>query len=57
MVEATRKELKKIRFLQALEEAAGAWKDEDHLELKEKGTYQWVREQRQLEDGRARRDR
>jgi len=57
VVEATRKELKKIRFLQALEEAAGAWKDEDHLELKEKGTYQWVREQRQLEDGRARRDR
>jgi len=47
VVEATRKELKRIQFLQALREAAGSWKDEEHPELKEKGTYQWVREQRE----------
>jgi len=52
VVEAARKELKRIQFLQALQEAAGAWRDEDHPELVEKGTYQWVREQRQEEDKR-----
>ncbi len=48
MVEATRKELKRIQLLQALQEAAGSWKDEEHPELKEKGTYQWVRDQREI---------
>ena len=52
VVEATRKELKRIQFIQALQEAAGSWKDENHQELKEKGTYQWVREQREMEDRR-----
>jgi hypothetical protein len=47
VVEATRKELKRIQFLQALREAAGSWKDENHPELREKGIYQWVREQRE----------
>ena len=54
MVEATRKELKRIQFLQALQEAAGSWKDEEHPELKERGTYQWVRDQREMEDRRFR---
>ncbi len=45
MMEATRKELKRIQFLEALREAAGSWKYESHPELKGKGTYQWVREQ------------
>ncbi len=49
VVEATRKELKRIQFLHALKQAAGTWKDENHPDLKEKGTYQWVREQRQQE--------
>ncbi len=53
MVKATRKELKRIQFLQALREAAGAWKDEDHPELVEKGTYQWVRELREKEHKRC----
>jgi len=52
VVEATRKELKRIQFLEALREAAGSWKDEDHPELKERGTYQWVRDQRELEEKR-----
>ncbi len=47
MIKAKRKELKRTQLLQALKEAAGTWKDKDHPELKDKGTYQWVREQRQ----------
>jgi metal-responsive CopG/Arc/MetJ family transcriptional regulator len=54
VVEATRKELKRIQFLQTLQEVAGSWKDEEHPELVEKGTYQWVREQREIEDKRFR---
>jgi hypothetical protein len=47
VVEATRKELKRIRLQEALEKAAGAWKDDDHPEIKEKGTYRWVRDLRE----------
>ena len=52
VVEATRKELRRIQLLQALRKTAGAWKDEDHPELVKKGTYQWVREQREEENRR-----
>ena len=52
MMEATRKELRRVQFLQALQEAAGSWKDEDYPELTEKGTYQWVRDQREMENTR-----
>jgi metal-responsive CopG/Arc/MetJ family transcriptional regulator len=45
--EATRKELKRIQLQKALEKAAGAWKDEDHPETKQKGTYRWVRDLRE----------
>lgn len=34
IVQATQKELKKRRLLLALKEAAGAWRDENHPELK-----------------------
>lgn len=50
---AKRKELKRIRLLKAIQEAAGAWKDEDHPELAEKGTYRWVRELREGENRRC----
>ena len=50
VVKATRKELRRIQLLQAIKEAAGAWKDEDHPDLVEKGTCEWVREQRQVPD-------
>ncbi len=53
VAKATRKELRRIQFLQAIQEAAGAWKDEDHPELVEKGTYQWVRELREKEHKRC----
>jgi len=39
-----------LSLLRALREAAGVWKDEDHPELVEKGTYQWVRELREKEN-------
>ena len=52
VVEATRKELERIQLLQALQEAAGSWKDEDYPELTEKGTYQWVRDQREMDNTR-----
>ena len=52
VAEATRRELKRIQFLQALREAAGSWKDEEHPELREKGTYQWVRDHRETEERR-----
>jgi hypothetical protein len=53
MAEAARKELKRIQLLQAIQETAGAWKDEDHPELVEKGTDLWVRELREGENRRC----
>jgi len=47
ITEIARKELKRIRLQRALDKAAGAWKDNDHPELKEKGTYRWVRDLRE----------
>jgi leucyl aminopeptidase (aminopeptidase T) len=52
VVEAAKKELRRVQFLQALQEAAGSWKDADHPDLKRKGTYQWVREQREINEKR-----
>ena len=46
-MKTTRKNIDRIKFLQALKEASGSWKDEDHPDIKLKGTYQWVRNQRQ----------
>lgn len=53
VVEATRKELRRIQLLQAIQKAAGAWQDEDHPDIVEKGTYQWVRQQREEENKRV----
>ncbi len=53
MVGKKKKELKRIQLLQAIQEAAGAWKDEGHPELVEKGTYQWVRELRERRNRRC----
>lgn len=46
IAEATNREIKRARLQRAMEKAAGSWKDEDHPDLKEKGTYQWVRDLR-----------
>lgn len=50
VVEATRKELRRIQLLQALREAAGSWKDEDHPELVRIGTEAWVERLREEEN-------
>ncbi len=45
LVEAARRELRRLRMLRALALARGAWRDEDHPELR-KGSEQWVRQLR-----------
>lgn len=52
ITEITRKELKRIQMKKALESAAGAWKDKNHPEIQEKGTYNWVRDLREEEEKR-----
>jgi hypothetical protein len=43
VVEATQKELQKIKRLKILEKTAGAWKDSSHLDLKTFGDVcNWV---------------
>ena len=45
VAEALRKELKRIKLERALERSFGAWKDEDHPELKA-GTDAWIKKLR-----------
>ena len=45
VAEALKKELKRLRLETAMEECFGAWKDEDHPELKE-GAEKFVRKTR-----------
>ena len=51
ITEATRKEIRRLKFLKAIKETAGAWKDEDHPEL-EKGVDNWVRTLREEDEKR-----
>jgi len=51
ITQAVRKEIRRLKFLQAVKETAGAWKDEDHPELKE-GVDKWVRGLRGEDDKR-----
>ncbi len=48
---AAEKELARLRQIQALKAAAGAWKDKDHPELKQ-GSGAWVRTLRQESERR-----
>lgn len=43
VTEIVERELKRKRLETVLEKAAGAWKDEDHPEIKSKGAYRWVK--------------
>jgi hypothetical protein len=45
VAEALRKELLRLRFRRSLDDSFGAWKQEDHPELKE-GTEQFIRRTR-----------
>ena len=51
ITEAAEKELARLRQIQAIKAAAGAWKDKDHPELKQ-GSAKWVRKLRQESERR-----
>lgn len=53
LTEIARDEIQRRRQREALREVAGAWKDEDHPELKE-GAEAWVRTIRAESEGRFR---
>lgn len=52
ITKAAEGELMRLRQLAALEAAAGAWKDEDHPELKD-GAAKWVRKLRRETEQRV----
>ncbi|MBE0479069.1 hypothetical protein IBX65_08160 [Candidatus Aerophobetes bacterium] len=51
ITQAVRKEIQRLNFLRTVKETAGAWKDEDHAELKE-GVDKWVRSLRKEDEKR-----
>lgn len=57
VVEATQKELQKIKRLRILEKTAGAWKDSNHPDLKTiRDVCNWVNQLRQLDEKRLRKN-
>jgi hypothetical protein len=52
LAEAAEKELMRLRQIEALKAAAGAWKDKDHPELKQ-GSANWVRKMRREKERRV----
>ncbi|MBM4307384.1 MAG: hypothetical protein FJ123_11700 [Deltaproteobacteria bacterium] len=55
VVEATQKELQKMKRLKILEKTAGAWKDSNHPDLKTiKDACSWVNQLRQSDEKRLR---
>jgi metal-responsive CopG/Arc/MetJ family transcriptional regulator len=51
LTQAAEKELKRLRMLQALQRAAGSWKDAAHPELR-RGAARWVTKLRKLDERR-----
>ena len=51
LTQAAQKEIMRLRQIEALKAAAGAWKDKDHPELKQ-GSAKWVRKLRQENERR-----
>jgi len=51
ITQATERELMRLRQVEALKAAAGAWKDKDHPELKQ-GAAKWVQKLRQENERR-----
>jgi Arc/MetJ-type ribon-helix-helix transcriptional regulator len=51
LTQAAQRELMRLRQIKALGEAAGAWKDKDHPELKQ-GAAKWVKKLRRQSEGR-----
>ena len=54
ITQAARKELMRLRQIEALNAAVGAWKDKDHPELKQ-GSAKWVRKLRKENERRLKR--
>jgi hypothetical protein len=52
LARAAEKELRRLQQIEALQGAAGSWKDKDHPELKE-GAAQWVRQLRKESERRT----
>ena len=55
ITQAAEKELVRLRQVEALKAARGAWKDKDHPELKQ-GSAKWVRKLRQQSERRFKRE-
>jgi len=54
VVEATRKELQRIKVLKVLDRTAGAWTDRNHPDLKKiEDVKAWVRNLRQSDESRS----
>jgi len=51
LTQAAQRELMRLRQIKALDDAAGAWKDRDHPELKQ-GAAKWVKQLRRESEGR-----
>jgi hypothetical protein len=51
LTQAAERELMRLRQIEALKSAAGAWKDKDHPELKQ-GAAKWVRKLRRQDEQR-----
>ncbi len=51
LTQAAERELMRLRQIEALKAAAGAWKDKDHPELRQ-GAAKWVRKLRQEDEQR-----
>lgn len=56
LAQAAEKELMRLRQVEALHAAVGAWKDEDHPELRQ-GAVAWVRKVRREDEKRFNKDR
>jgi Arc/MetJ-type ribon-helix-helix transcriptional regulator len=56
LTEAARREVRRLQQLRALENACGAWKDEDHPELAG-GAAAWVEKMRQEDEEASQRRR
>ncbi len=54
LADAARREVRRLRLLEAVDAAAGSWKDSDHPELR-RGAARWVSRLRREDDARFRR--
>ena len=52
LAQAAEKELRRLQQIEALQGAAGSWKDNDHPELKQ-GAARWVRQLRKQSERRT----